>query len=89
MRHNRTGISNIEEEIISKENDRFVIHDSQGYEPGDPTKFQELQRFIEQRSGEAKPSDKIHIICVVFFIGFALRLFMPEVEFLRQARNPC
>ncbi|KAF5320036.1 hypothetical protein D9758_018323 [Tetrapyrgos nigripes] len=57
--HDRVGISNIEEEIISKENDRF-------YEPGDPTKFQELQRFIEQRSGEVKLSDKIHItwLCI-------------------------
>ncbi|KAF5328012.1 hypothetical protein D9758_017694 [Tetrapyrgos nigripes] len=69
--HNRVGISNIEEEIISKENDRFVIHDSQGYEPGDTTKFEELERFIGQRSGDAKPSDKIHIIWLCIATPYA------------------
>ncbi|KAK7464166.1 hypothetical protein VKT23_006332 [Stygiomarasmius scandens] len=69
--HDRVGISNIEDEIISEENDRFVIHDSQGYEPGDPTKFQQLQDFIEKRSGAVKLADKIHVIWLCIATPYA------------------
>ncbi|KAE9389866.1 hypothetical protein BT96DRAFT_1024864 [Gymnopus androsaceus JB14] len=69
--HDRAGVSNIEEEIKSNQNDRFVAHDSEGYEPGEESKFEALQRFIEKRRSEVKLANKVHVIWLCIAIPHA------------------
>lgn len=56
------GQSNIEEEITSPENQRFILHDSQGFEPGDLSKYDVVRAFINKRMAMPKLEDRLHAI---------------------------
>ncbi|KDQ56951.1 hypothetical protein JAAARDRAFT_47669 [Jaapia argillacea MUCL 33604] len=56
------GVASIDEEIISPGNDRFVLHDSEGYEPGEAENFNKLKNFIEKRTIETDVGKRLHAI---------------------------
>jgi hypothetical protein len=56
------GKSEINTEILSEDNDQFVLHDSQGLEPGEVENLEIVQRFIERRSKMPDIKDKLHAI---------------------------
>ncbi|KAH9066166.1 hypothetical protein EDB87DRAFT_1801741 [Lactarius vividus] len=64
----RPGKSDIEQEFVSPENQYLVLHDSQGFEPGDLSNFETVRTFIEQRSQQHLPlRDRIHGLWCVYF----------------------
>lgn len=60
--HQRRGRSNIEVELISPDNDRFVLHDSEGFEPGELKNFEIVENFIRARNRNDHIKDRIHAI---------------------------
>ncbi|KAL4261076.1 G domain-containing protein [Pleurotus pulmonarius] len=58
----RPGVSDINFEITSTDNDRFVVHDSKGFEHGEDKNLNAVQRFIEERRGMPELKDKLHAI---------------------------
>ncbi|KAH8998269.1 hypothetical protein EDB86DRAFT_2912058 [Lactarius hatsudake] len=59
--HYKPGESDIQQEFGSPENQYFVLHDSNGFEPGDLSNFDIVRTFVEQRSLEHLPlKDRIH-----------------------------
>ncbi|KAH9942684.1 hypothetical protein B0H21DRAFT_710250 [Amylocystis lapponica] len=67
----RPGESNIEQEITSQHNPRFVLHDSNGYEPGETKHIDILQTFIEKRSIAADENQRLHAIWLCISIPLA------------------
>ena len=65
MSHVNAGESNIDTEILSDDNDQFVLHDSQGLEPGEEENFGIVKRFIERRNKMPDIKDKLHAIWCV------------------------
>ncbi|KAG1811999.1 hypothetical protein EV424DRAFT_1542306 [Suillus variegatus] len=45
--HDKPGDANIDDEVISPHNDRFVLHDSKGFEPGDEDNLKIVRDFID------------------------------------------
>jgi hypothetical protein len=46
---------------VSPQNQYFVLHDSQGFEPGDLSNFETVSKFVQERSGPELPlCERIH-----------------------------
>ncbi|KAG2049902.1 hypothetical protein BDR06DRAFT_1011682 [Suillus hirtellus] len=45
--HDKPGDANIKDEVISPQNDRFVLHDSKGFEPGDEDNLKMVRDFVD------------------------------------------
>ncbi|KAG2108165.1 uncharacterized protein F5147DRAFT_175211 [Suillus discolor] len=58
----KRGEADIEREFIAAENERFVLHDSQGFEAGDSMIFKTAKDFIARRRKEPKLQDRIHAV---------------------------
>ncbi|KDQ53794.1 hypothetical protein JAAARDRAFT_136683, partial [Jaapia argillacea MUCL 33604] len=56
------GRSNIETEITFPENSQFVLHDSQGLEPGEVENLNTIKSFVKGRMAEPKIKDRLHAI---------------------------
>ncbi|KAH9058916.1 hypothetical protein EDB83DRAFT_1011096 [Lactarius deliciosus] len=57
----KPGEANIRQELVSPENQYFVLHDSQGFEPGDLSNFETVRKFVQERSRqELSLSERIH-----------------------------
>lgn len=62
MSEDRPGVSDINFEITSTDNDRFVVHDSKGFEHGEDRNLNAVQKFIEERRRMPQLKDKLHAI---------------------------
>ena len=61
--HQEHGVCDINTEIMSPQNPRFVLHDSQGFEPGETHNLDQLKAFIHSRTGDSVDlKEKIHAI---------------------------
>ncbi|KAL0947982.1 hypothetical protein HGRIS_010608 [Hohenbuehelia grisea] len=58
----KAGVHDINFEIESKDNPHFVVHDSQGLEPGEINNFKIATDFIERRKRMRELKDKLHAI---------------------------
>jgi hypothetical protein len=56
------GDANINTEIFSKDNERFVLHDSKGFEHGDIGNVKTVQKFIDERNNMPEIKDKLHAV---------------------------
>ena len=66
VEHERAGKHNIEDEIISPNNDMFILHDSEGFERLNTSKYDAVREFIEGRRKQPKLEDQLHAIwCAV------------------------
>ncbi|KAJ7939553.1 hypothetical protein B0H13DRAFT_2497436 [Mycena leptocephala] len=81
------GKCNIEDEIISEHNDRFVLHDSMGFEPGQTENFEAARNFIESHGENVPLKDQVHTIWLCIQIPHAgSRAFETgDEEFLKLA----
>ncbi|KAJ8095907.1 hypothetical protein PM082_015128 [Marasmius tenuissimus] len=62
--HELAGVSDINSEITSEQNSRFILHDSQGFAHGEVDNFKTVEKFIRDRTDEKKPlKDRLHAIC--------------------------
>ncbi|KDQ17159.1 hypothetical protein BOTBODRAFT_598870 [Botryobasidium botryosum FD-172 SS1] len=57
-----SGVSDINEELTSPGNDRFVLHDSQGFEPGEVDNYNTVTTFIDRRVSQPHIKDQLHAI---------------------------
>ncbi|KAF7419488.1 hypothetical protein PC9H_002079 [Pleurotus ostreatus] len=64
----KPGVHDINFEIESKDNAHFVVHDSQGFEPGEEQNFNIVTNFIEERRRKPELKDKLHAIWQVLVI---------------------
>ncbi|KAJ7891639.1 hypothetical protein B0H14DRAFT_2496757 [Mycena olivaceomarginata] len=70
--HNTPGVCNIETEITSTQNPRFVAHDSMGFEPGQTRNFEIVKHFLESRSGNEVPvKEKVHVVWLCIQVPYA------------------
>ncbi|KAG1869351.1 hypothetical protein DFJ58DRAFT_723202 [Suillus subalutaceus] len=60
--HDRPGEATIDDEFISPQNDRFVLHDSKGFEPGDEHNLKIVREFIEGRRNMSAPEHQLHAV---------------------------
>ncbi|KAJ7889038.1 hypothetical protein B0H13DRAFT_1626845 [Mycena leptocephala] len=60
--HQEHGVCDINFEITSRHNPLFVVHDSEGFEPGDVTRFENVQTFLQSRGGSVPLRDRVHAI---------------------------
>jgi len=61
--HNRAGKANIAREYTSDTNARFILHDSQGFEPGSAENWEVVEKFIRDRCDERlEAKDRLHAI---------------------------
>ncbi|KAG1778244.1 hypothetical protein EV702DRAFT_1094974 [Suillus placidus] len=67
----RRGEADIDKEFIAPENERFVLHDSQGFEAGDSSCFTIAKHFIDRRRKMPKLQDKIHAVWLCLSIPHA------------------
>jgi len=59
--HLETGVSDIERAYVSPWNKQFILHDSNGFEPGDLVNFEIVRDFILRRSNQGiPPEDRVH-----------------------------
>ncbi|KAG2355913.1 hypothetical protein BDR07DRAFT_1424802, partial [Suillus spraguei] len=57
--------------FISPQNDKFVLHDSKGFEPGDENNLEIVRNFIEHRRNMPTPEHQLHAIWLGFQIPHA------------------
>ncbi|KAF5356472.1 hypothetical protein D9757_012476 [Collybiopsis confluens] len=60
--HEQSGVSDIDEEITSDQNSRFILHDSQGFAAGETQNFETVKRFIDGRAVQPELKDRLHAI---------------------------
>ncbi|KAF8207798.1 hypothetical protein K438DRAFT_1814288, partial [Mycena galopus ATCC 62051] len=61
--HQKRGECDINFEIKSTQNTRFVAHDSMGFEPGHRKNFEDARTFLQTRSGDGIAlKDRVHVI---------------------------
>lgn len=60
--HFKAGSADINFEITSPDNDRFILHDSQGFEPGELKNLGIVKDFIRRRNMMPALQDKIHAV---------------------------
>ena len=62
IQQDQAGTAKINEEFSSPYNKRLIIHDSEGYEPGNKEKFDVLDKFIIERSQRKPITERLHAI---------------------------
>ncbi|KAF7334090.1 G domain-containing protein [Mycena venus] len=55
-------VKDINREFVLPNNDRLVLHDSQGFSHGDGQNFETVLKFIKDRSKRPELEDRLHII---------------------------
>ncbi|KAF8132783.1 hypothetical protein EV363DRAFT_1583172 [Boletus edulis] len=56
------GIHDIENELIFRSNDKFIFHDSQGFEAGRKDEFVRMKKFIADRANTTQLKKRLHAI---------------------------
>ena len=60
--NDKAGKADIDKELMSPQNDRFILHDSKGFEPGEGANYDVAKRFIESRKNEPDIRNQLHAI---------------------------
>ncbi|KAF8438536.1 hypothetical protein L210DRAFT_3404172 [Boletus edulis BED1] len=56
------GIHDIENELIFRSNDKFIFHDSQGFEGGSKDEFLRMKKFVADRAKTTHLKKRLHAI---------------------------
>ncbi|KAI6002596.1 hypothetical protein F5J12DRAFT_840014 [Pisolithus orientalis] len=62
----KPGEADIKKELISPQNDRFVLHDSKGFEPGERNNYSDVKTFVENRKHQPHIKDQLHAVWLCF-----------------------
>ncbi|KAI6043692.1 hypothetical protein EDC04DRAFT_3138323 [Pisolithus marmoratus] len=84
------GEADIEREITSPENNRLILHDSKGFEPGDGGNYETVKSFMEKRKKMPDIKDQLHAVWLCFQIPiptFGERLLEDAAESFLRIRN--
>ena len=61
--HDRPGEADINAEFRHRNNDRFILHDSEGFEPGQDGKVNTVKTFIAERTqSEIPPEERLNAV---------------------------
>ena len=60
--HYESGEANIDTSLCSKLNDRFVLHDSKGFEAGEDDDLSNVKAFIERRKTHRDVKEQLHAV---------------------------
>ncbi|KAJ7239924.1 hypothetical protein C8J57DRAFT_1372316 [Mycena rebaudengoi] len=85
-----TGDANIHQEIGSKTNPLFVLHDSKGFEPTDLSTFNVVRKFLLEKSDDGlELKDRLHAVwlCICTPIAGARVLETADEAFLKLAHE--
>ncbi|KAG1869347.1 hypothetical protein DFJ58DRAFT_60635 [Suillus subalutaceus] len=87
--HNMPGEVSIDHEFTSPQNNKFVLHDSKGFEPGEKDNLKIVRDFINRRRAKPDLKDQLHAVWLCFEIPRAGgRLLETGVEqFLTSKRE--
>ncbi|KAG2052519.1 hypothetical protein BDR06DRAFT_957500 [Suillus hirtellus] len=87
--HDKSGEASIDDEFVSSQNDRFVLHDSKGFEPGEQDNLKIVRDFIGRRSAMPDLKDQLHVVLLCFEIPRAggRLLETGTEEFLESKRD--
>ncbi|KAG1835963.1 hypothetical protein DFJ58DRAFT_193038 [Suillus subalutaceus] len=66
--HDKPGEVNIDYEFISPQNNKFVLHDSKGFEPGEEDNLKIVQDFINRREVMPDLKNQLHAVWLCFEI---------------------
>ncbi|KZP27032.1 hypothetical protein FIBSPDRAFT_854364 [Athelia psychrophila] len=69
--HDLQGVCDINTPIISPDDPRFVLHDSQGFEPGETGNLKTVRDFILSRGDGVDVKDRVHAVWLCAEIPFA------------------
>ncbi|KAI6096226.1 hypothetical protein F5141DRAFT_989932, partial [Pisolithus sp. B1] len=67
------GCAVIEDELISPQNNRLVLHVSSGFEPADNVNCDVVKSFIEDRKKRVHVKDHLHAVWLCFRIPIKIR----------------
>ncbi|KAI6033378.1 hypothetical protein EDC04DRAFT_3142261 [Pisolithus marmoratus] len=85
----KPGKAVIEDELMSPENNRFILHDSQGFEPAEGSNYNTVTSFIEAKKKKPHIKDQLHAVWLCFpvpMVEYGERLLEDGVEaFLKQS----
>ena len=56
------GEADIDKELESSQNNRLILHDSQGFEPGEGDNYDAVKDFIKKRKNEPDIRNQLHAI---------------------------
>ena len=56
------GEADINEELVSPQNNRLILHDSRGFEPGEGDNYDVVKDFIKKRKNEPDIRNQLHAI---------------------------
>ena len=60
--HYEPGEANIDTPLCSKLNDRFVLHDSKGFEAGEDDNLSNVKAFIQRRKSHRDVKEQLHAV---------------------------
>ncbi|KAJ7115728.1 hypothetical protein C8R44DRAFT_880147 [Mycena epipterygia] len=60
--HHGHEISDINTEITSLENSLSVVHESQGFRPGETANFEKVKDFLQSRGESVPLKDRVHAV---------------------------
>ncbi|KAF7358332.1 G domain-containing protein [Mycena venus] len=69
--HEEHGVSDINTEITSPQNSLFVLHDSQGFEPGETANFEKVEEFLQSRGASVPLKERVHAVWLCVQVPFA------------------
>ncbi|KAG8217987.1 hypothetical protein J3R82DRAFT_6160 [Butyriboletus roseoflavus] len=83
------GQASIDQEFIASDNDRFVVHDSCGFEPADQENLNAARKFISNRRRMRDLKDQLHAIWLCLTIPYAGGRFLEAgvEEFLKNRKE--
>ncbi|KIO03283.1 hypothetical protein M404DRAFT_627645 [Pisolithus tinctorius Marx 270] len=62
----KPGEADIEKGLTSPQNDRFVLHDSKGFEPAERNNYSDVKTFVENRKHQPHIKDQLHAVWLCF-----------------------
>ncbi|KAF8716707.1 hypothetical protein AX14_012229 [Amanita brunnescens Koide BX004] len=71
VQHDRAGTASISEGITSEHNKHLILHDSEGYEPGNEEKFRTLEKFVLERSQTNSVAERLHAIWLCITVPYS------------------
>ncbi|KAG1813471.1 hypothetical protein EV424DRAFT_1349050 [Suillus variegatus] len=74
VEHDKPGEACIDDEFTSRENNRFVLHDSKGFEPGEEKNLKIVQDFIERRKNMPDLKDQLHAVWWGFYLDHSVMI---------------
>ncbi|KAG1869352.1 hypothetical protein DFJ58DRAFT_723203 [Suillus subalutaceus] len=74
--HDKPGEVSIDHEFISLQNNKFVLHDSKGFEPGEKDNLKIVRDFIDHRRKMPYLKDQLHAV----WWGLRLNAFVRQAD---------